>query len=58
MKSRLLGNGIDMGLIQPLPPPLPHTQVGGGGLLTLISMKPNVLHFEKMIPSSKCDVKL
>ena len=30
MKSRLLGNGIDMGLFQPLPPPLPHTQGGGG----------------------------
>ena len=30
MKSRLIGHGIDMGLIQPLPPPLPHPQGGFG----------------------------
>ena len=46
MKSRLIGHGIDMGLIQPHPPtPTTHT---GGILLTLISMKPNVLH-EKIV---------
>ena len=56
MNSRLIGNEIDMGLIQPLPHPY-HAH-GGGGVLTLISMKPNVLHLKKMIPSDKCDVIL
>ena len=44
-----------MGLIQPLAPSLLHTQ---GILLTLISMKSNVLHLKKMLPSDKCPVIL
>ena len=45
-----------MGLIQTLPlTPTTHT---GEILLTLISMKPNVLHLKEMLFSDKCHVIL
>ena len=54
MRSRLIGHEIDMGRIQPPPPPPPpplptHTHTEET-LLTLISMKPNVLHLNKCYP--------
>ena len=55
MKSRLIGHGIDMGLIQPLPPPLPHTQ---GGFFDSDFHEAQCLTFKKMLPSDKCDVIL
>ena len=51
MKSKPIGHWIDMGLIQP-------TTHIRGILLTLISMKPNVLHLKKMLPSDKYNVIL
>ena len=57
MKSRLVGNGIDMGLIQPLPSPLPHTQ-GGGGFAVSDFHEALCLTFKKMLPSDKCYVLL
>ena len=48
MKSRLIDHGIGMGLIQSLP--LTPTTQTGEILLTLISVKPNVLHLKICYP--------
>ena len=61
MKPRILGHGIDMSLIQPLPSPLPHTQAGGGGGGDFVDSdfhEAQCLTFKKMLPSDKCDVIL
>ena len=52
MKSRLIGHGIDMGLIQPLPPPLPHTQ---GGFCWLWFPWSPMSYIKNMVPSDNCN---
>ena len=55
MKSRLIGHGIGMSLIQPLPSPQPHTQ---GGFFDYDFHEAQCLTLKKRLPSEKCDVIL
>ena len=55
MKSRLIGHGIDMGLIQPLPTPL---YTHRGDFVDSDYHEAQCLTFKKMLPPDKCDVIL